>query len=40
MQGTRLAEMADSLNEMGLEIAQNLWVKIMGSFMFTICSSM
>lgn len=40
MQGTRLAEMADSLNEMGLEIAQNLWVKIMGSFVFTICSSM
>lgn len=40
MQGTRLAEMVDSITEMGLEIAQNLWVKIMGSFVFTIFGSM
>lgn len=40
MQGTRLTEMADSFTEMSIEMAQNLWVKIMGSFMFTIFSSM
>ena len=40
MQNTQLAEMADYLSEMSLEIVQNIWVKVMGSFFITIVSSM
>ena len=40
MQNTQFAEMADYLSEMSLEIVQNIWVKVMGSFFITIVSSM